>query len=57
MQVFEELDERVQTGFHELLEKRGVDSKLADFILVLMDDKEQREYVSWLKQTASFLNA
>jgi complement component 1 Q subcomponent-binding protein len=53
--VFSELDEAVQDAFEAYLEQRGVDSALAEYLVELSIDKEQREYVNWLKRTAAFV--
>ena len=37
------------------LEERGVDGALAEYLVELSIDKEQREYVNWLKRTAEFV--
>ena len=53
--AFGELDASVQDAFAAHLEARGVDSALLEYLLELSVDKEQREYVNWLKRTAAFV--
>ena len=55
MQVFEELDEKVQKGFQEYLEERGIDNELGDYLIAISEDKEQREYISWLDRVKNFV--
>lgn len=45
--TFSQLDEEVQAAFDAYLEERGVDAALAEFIVELSVDKEQREYTNW----------
>ena len=53
--AFGELEESVQDAFGQHLEARGVDAALLDYLVELSVDKEQREYVNWLKRTAAFV--
>ena len=53
--AFGELDPAVQDAFAAHLEARGVDATLLNYLLELSIDKEQREYVNWLKRTAAFV--
>jgi hypothetical protein len=55
--VFGELDAAVQEAFGGYLEARGVDTALLEYLVELSLDKEQREYVNWLKRTAAFVGA
>ena len=50
-QVYSELDDRLLQEFPAFLEERGVDADL----LGLVNDKEQREYKSWLGNVQKFL--
>jgi hypothetical protein len=56
-QVFTELDEQLRTAFVDYLEERGVNAELGGFVLAYAEDKEQREYMHWLKGVQSFLKA
>ena len=53
--VYEELDEEVQRQFGAYLEARGVTPDLGAYLLRLVHDKEQREYMYWLEQVRDFL--
>jgi hypothetical protein len=37
------------------LEERGVDTSLVEYLVELSIDKEQREYVNWLKRVGQFV--
>jgi len=52
---FDTLEEGLQEAFAEYLHERGVDSLLAEYLVDLSCDKEQREYTNWLKATAAFV--
>ncbi|KAH7447905.1 hypothetical protein KP509_01G126700 [Ceratopteris richardii] len=54
--IFEDLDEDLQQGFHEILEVRGLTAKFAWYMMDYMTDKEQREYVRWLHRVRDFLS-
>eukprot|EP00438_Fugacium_kawagutii_P015963 Skav227100 [mRNA] locus=scaffold199:79975:97107:+ [translate_table: standard] len=45
---FEDVDEKLQESFDELLAEVGVNAELCDFIDAMALDKEQREYIRWL---------
>jgi hypothetical protein len=53
--VYEELDEKLQASFQQYLAERGVDEALGAYVLPLIHDKEQREYVRWLANVQAFL--
>lgn len=55
--VFHELDERLQTEFVKYLETRGINSELGEYLRHLIFDKEQREYMLWLKKVKEFVEA
>jgi len=52
---FEDVDEKLQEAFDEYLAEVGMNSELCDFIDACALDKEQREYVRWLKATSKFM--
>ena len=52
---FQSLDERVQTGFQEILQSFGINEHLASFVEVMSLDKDQRLYMAWLHNVESFL--
>uniref|UniRef100_A0A3B0MU36 Mitochondrial matrix family protein, putative n=1 Tax=Theileria annulata TaxID=5874 RepID=A0A3B0MU36_THEAN len=54
---FEDLDDTLQSSFDEWLASLGVDSELCDFIDACSIDKEQREYMVWLKGLEKFLSS
>jgi hypothetical protein len=53
--AFGDLDEKLQDAFSAFLGARGVDEAVAEYLVELSIDKEQREYVNWLKRTAAFV--
>lgn len=53
---FEDLDDSLQATLDEWLGSLGVDSELCDFIDSCSIDKEQREYIFWLKGLEKFLS-
>ena len=54
---FEDLQEPLQEGFDEFLASAGINDQLADFIDASAVDKEQREYIRWLKNVQATLSA
>jgi len=54
---FEDLDEKLQESFDEYLGDLGMGSEVCDFIDAMALDKEQREYIRWLKNTHKFLES
>lgn len=55
VQVFDELDEDVQKALEAYLRERGVDEKLGEYLMAAINDKEQREYVSWMQRVQEFV--
>merc|ERR1719157_300078 len=53
---FEDLDDKLQEAFDEYLAELGLNSEICDFIDAMAVDKEQREYVNWLKNSKKFLS-
>lgn len=53
--VYEELDEELQAKFAEYLAERGITPELGAYLLPLVHDKEQREYMNWLEGVESFI--
>ena len=49
------MDEKLLDEFPKYLAERGVNADLGAYILALVNDKEQREYKSWLKNVKKFL--
>ncbi len=54
--AFSELDEDLQKGFGTFLEKKGIDSDMAYFIVSHARVREQELYVSWLTNLKSFVS-
>merc|ERR1711972_628955 len=52
---FEDLDDKLQEAFDEYLAELGMSSEVCDFVDAMAVDKEQREYVRWLKNCKTFL--
>merc|ERR1711865_575996 len=53
---FEDIDDKLQEAFDEYLAEMGMDNEVCDFIDAMALDKEQREYIRWLKLTQKFLS-
>ncbi|KAI1624973.1 mitochondrial glycoprotein [Exophiala viscosa] len=51
------LDPDLQAMLERYLEERGIDAQLAQFLPTYVDYKEQREYVKWLGDVKSFVEA
>jgi len=54
---FDTLDVTVQDEFERFLEERGINDSLAAFIPDYAEYKEQKEYVSWLQNVKTFVEA
>jgi len=54
---FEDIDDKLQEAFDEYLAEVGMNNEVCDFIDAMALDKEQREYVRWLRITKEFLDA
>jgi complement component 1 Q subcomponent-binding protein len=54
---FEDLDDSLQESFDEFLAEAGINDEVCDFIDASAIDKEQREYMRWLKNVDSFIQA
>jgi len=54
---FEDVDEKLQEALDEYLSEVGMNNQVCDFIDAVALDKEQREYIRWLKTTKSFLES
>lgn len=55
--VFDHLDLDVQSEFQQYLTERGIDERLATFVPEYAVYKEQKEYVKWLNNVKSFIEA
>ncbi|CDO71085.1 hypothetical protein BN946_scf184844.g89 [Trametes cinnabarina] len=54
---FDTLDISLQDEFDKFLQERGINQSLAYFIPEYAEYKEQKEYVSWLKNVKGFVEA
>ena len=54
---FEDLDDSLQESFDEFLAEAGINDEVCDFVDATAIDKEQREYMRWLKNVDSFIRA
>jgi complement component 1 Q subcomponent-binding protein len=54
--AFNTLDDRLQTEFTEFFNSLGINEELMSFINVLSVDKDQRLYLTWLKNVNKFFN-
>mmetsp|Transcript_6620 Transcript_6620/g.16224 ORF Transcript_6620/g.16224 Transcript_6620/m.16224 type:complete len:229 (+) Transcript_6620:80-766(+) len=52
---FEDLDDKLQEALDEYLAEIGMSNDICDFVDAVALDKEQREYVRWLKTTKAFV--
>ncbi|EGW30061.1 uncharacterized protein SPAPADRAFT_57528 [Spathaspora passalidarum NRRL Y-27907] len=52
---FEDLDESLQVEFENYLTAKGIDEKLAEFIVAYSEHKEESEYRGWLSSISKFL--
>lgn len=50
-----QLDEQLQRQFKKYLDARGINEDLSNYLLDLLEDKEQREYQRWLHNVESFI--
>jgi len=54
--LYDELDERLQAEFEAYLAARGVDAEFGGWLAEFAGDKEQREYVAWLRRVKEFVS-
>jgi len=54
---FEDVEEKLQEALDEYLAEMGVNHALCDFIDAMALDKEQREYIGWLKHALKFMES
>eukprot|EP01031_Cornospumella_fuschlensis_P035804 gene35804-43428_t len=52
--TLEDLDENLQSAIDGFLEKRGIDRELSFFVMAYAREKEQKEYVRWLRNLHDF---
>ncbi|KAK9742419.1 hypothetical protein RND81_03G171400 [Saponaria officinalis] len=54
---FYDLDENLRKAFHKYLEIRGVKPSTTNFLHEYMIDKDSKEYIRWLKDVKTFVEA
>ena len=54
-QVYADLDDKLLQEFPAFLEERGINADMGNYLLALVNDKEEREYRSWLGNVQKFL--
>jgi len=54
---FEDIDDKLQEAFDEYLAEVGMNNEVCDLIDAMALDKEQREYIRWLKNAKKFLES
>ena len=54
-QVYADLDDKLLQEFPAYLEERGINADMGNYLLALVNDKEEREYRSWLGNVQKFL--
>ncbi|KAF5202556.1 Mitochondrial glycoprotein [Thalictrum thalictroides] len=52
---FSDLDENLQNAFHKYLEVRGIKPSTTNFLYEYMSNKENKEYLNWLKNVKYFV--
>ena len=55
MQVYQELDDKLQEEFAAFLLERGINNELGDYLITLVNDKEEQEYRRWLENVRKFV--
>lgn len=53
--MYADLDEKLLQEFPAYLEERGINADMGNYLLSLVNDKEEREYRSWLANVQKFL--
>jgi len=53
---FDELDDDMQNHFKKLLEVRGVNTELTDYIMDVLDDMQQKQYVNFLTKLEDWVS-
>lgn len=52
---FDDLDDKLQEAFDEYLAEVGMSVEVCDFVDAMALDKEERDYIRWLKTAKSFV--
>lgn len=53
--MYADLDDKLLQEFPAYLEQRGINADMGNYLLALVNDKEEREYRSWLANVQKFL--
>ena len=54
--MYDDLDEELKSSWEGYLEERGINAPMGDYLLQLAHDKEQREYMAWLRKVKTFVS-
>lgn len=54
--IFDRLSDDLRESMLTFLEDRGIDDDMAFFVVAYAENKEQREYVNWLKKLMIFVD-
>lgn len=55
--VFDELDDTLQQAFADYLEERGITDEFGVYLMELVHDKLEVEYMNWLQRTQDFVKS
>jgi len=55
--VFDELDDTLQQAFADYLEERGITAEFGVYLMELVHDKLEREYMNWLQRAREFVTS
>eukprot|EP00877_Chromochloris_zofingiensis_P000216 jgi/Chrzof1/10195/Cz04g32090.t1 len=53
--VFDDLDDTLQQAFQDYLEERGITTDFALYLIMLVQDKLEVEYINWLQRVQKFV--
>lgn len=54
---FEELDDTLQQAFADYLEERGITAEFGLYLMELLHDKLEVEYMNWLQRARDFVSS
>jgi uncharacterized iron-regulated membrane protein len=55
--VFDELDDTLQQAFADYLEERGITGEFGVYLMELVHDKLEVEYMNWLQRARDFVSS
>lgn len=55
--VFDELDDTLQQAFADYLEERGITADFGMYLMELVHDKLEVEYMNWLQRARDFVSS